>query len=540
MPISDRTRHHSLGDETRLRQVLVNLIGNAIKFSSGREQPGQVSLRALLVDREPGIAAVDFVVADNGIGIDEAALARLFSAYVQADASTTRRFGGTGLGLTISDRLVQLMNGSISVRSAPGRGSTFSVCLRLRTVEAAPDDDDPGVLVHGRHCRIVGAERPLGDDLAAYLAHAGAIVERSADLAAASSAETPSGLQIWVLLPSLHIGSAAELRSFADGLAGRPSVRFVVLDPGATHRPRVVAPDVVAVAAGPLFRRTLFKAVALAADPALVEGRPEEPEPAYPFEPARRLDAAAQRGRLILVAEDDETNRKVILRQLQLIGYAAEVCVDGREALERWRRGDFAMLLTDLNMPEMDGRALARAIRAEEPEGQRKPIIALTANALREEALGLRGAGFDGYLSKPVRLEQLRTSIEGWLGSAPPSAPRRPGPDAEPPAVDLGVLADLVGKDATVIAEVLSAFRESAMLCAIEMTRSIAAGTTAAASHTAHKLKSAARAIGAGRLGDLCERIEALATAQKADELKALLSRFETEWAAVLRRLDRG
>ncbi|HEX7440207.1 MAG TPA: response regulator, partial [Caldimonas sp.] len=221
-----------------------------------------------------------------------------------------------------------------------------------------------------------------------------------------------------------------------------------------------------------------------------------------------------------------------------IIGFAAEVCVDGREALARWRGGDFAMLLTDLNMPELDGRALARAIRDEEPEGRRKPIIALTANTLREEDLGLRAAGFDGYLCKPVRLAQLRTSIEAWLGPAQPTGRPRPGPAVEPPAVDLDVLSALVGNDAGVIEEVLTAFRESATLSGAEMTQGIATGAAQATSDAAHKLKSAARAIGALRLGDLCARIEELAQARKAGELKALLPLFEAEWAAVLRSLD--
>ncbi len=430
------------------------------------------------------------------------------------------------------------MNGSISVRSALGQGSTFSVRLRFATAEAN-SDDDPGTLVHGLRCRIVGSERPLGDDLAAYLAHAGATVDRSDDLVAATSATAPGGSQIWVLLPSVRVGPA-ELRSLAGGLASRLSVRFVVLDPDATHRPRVVTPDVVAVAAGPLFRRTLLGAVAMAADPAMAEPRPEEPERAHVLEPAGGLDGDGPRGGTILVAEDNETNRKVILRQLQLIGYGAEVCVDGREALDRWRHGDFVMLLTDLNMPEMDGRALVRTIRAEEPEGQRKPIVALTANVLREEKNALRADGFDDYLSKPVRLAQLRASIVAWLGPPQPAATPRPNPPAAPRSVDLNVLADLVGDDPAVIAEVLDAFRQSATLHAAAMTRSIAVGDTPAASDAAHKLKSGARAIGALRLGDLCERIEALATSRKAGELTALLPLFEAEWGAVVQSLDHG
>jgi PAS domain S-box-containing protein len=525
-----------LGDEIRLRQVLVNLIGNAIKFSSAPKEAGQVSMRALLVAREPGVATVDLVVADNGIGIDDTAMARLFTPYAQADTSTTRRFGGTGLGLTISDRLVRLMNGSISVRSAPGQGSTFSVRLRLQAVEAARDDDDASTLVRGLHCRIVGAERPLGDDLAAYLAHAGAMVERSADLVSAGLAETAE-LPVWVLLPSQRIGTVAEqLRPFTVPGPDQPAIRFVVLEPGSSQRPRVVAPHVVAVTPGPLFRRTLFEAVALAASPT-DESTPEEPECAQPIEHAPAAAEAPTRGRRILVAEDNEANRKVILRQLQIIGFAADVCIDGREALERWRGGDFAMLLTDINMPELDGRALARAIRDEEPEGQRMPIIALTANALRDEMLALRAAGFDDYLSKPVRLAQLQTSIEAWLGPARPAGTPRPEA-AESPAVNLDVLSALVGNDRGLIEEVLAAFRESATLSWTEITQGIAAGAALATSDAAHKLQSAARAIGAAHLGDVCERIEGLAKARKVGELNALLPLFEGEWAAVVRSLD--
>jgi CheY-like chemotaxis protein/HPt (histidine-containing phosphotransfer) domain-containing protein len=340
-----------------------------------------------------------------------------------------------------------------------------------------------------------------------------------------------------VLTPSQGIGPAAEPRSYGARQHARRDVRFVVLEPGATHRPRLVSPNVVATAPGPLFRRTLLNAVALAANPAAGEIRPEEPEAPQTAAPAVR-DETPSPARRILVAEDNETNRMVILRQLKVIGFAAEVCVDGREALERWRGGDFAMLLTDINMPELDGIALVRAIRDEEAQGRRRPIIALTANALREQEIALRAAGFDGYLSKPVRLAQLRTAIEAWIGSGQTARTSPPGPAAEPPALDLNVLSALVGDDAGVIEEVLGAFRESATGDGVEMTRSIASGADRATADAAHKLKSAARAIGALRLGNLCERIEALAEARKGGELKALLPVFEAEWAAVLRSLE--
>ena len=286
--------------------------------------------------------------------------------------------------------------------------------------------------MRGLRCRIVGLENPLGDDLAAYLAHAGAIVERSADLASAASAEA-SG-----------VGSGCSCRASASGRRpscaaspasrpGRRAVRFVVLEPGSTHPARASSPRTSS--RSPPGRCSGARCSRRWRWPPARGGPSDRPgrAGARDSRPSLRPRSTRRppRGRLILVAEDNETNRKVILRQLQIIGFAAEVCVDGREALKRWRGGDFAMLLTDLNMPEMDGHALARAIRDEEPEGQRMPIIALTANALREEELGLRAAGFDGYLSKPVRLAQLRASIEAWLGPAQPAGTPRPDPAAE-------------------------------------------------------------------------------------------------------------
>ena len=230
----------------------------------------------------------------------------------------------------------------------------------------------------------------------------------------------------------------------------------------------------------------------------------------------------------------------MILRQLRLIGLAADVAADGREALTLWRTGDFALLLTDLHMRQMDGYALATAIRAEEVAGHRTPIIALTANALRDEEQRCLAVGIDAYLTKPVRLAQLKASIEAWLGPTPPrpltESPAAPAP--APPAMDLDVLRAIVGDHRAVIDEVLHAYRESAALSSAELAQAITAGSGAAAGNAAHKLKSAARSIGALRPGELCARIEQAAEARKADQLKVLLPRFEAESAAVFHFLD--
>ncbi|MEO8524350.1 MAG: PAS domain-containing protein [Caldimonas sp.] len=525
-----------MGDETRLRQVLVNMASNAIKFSGGEARAGSVSMRAVLVERQVDGVLIDLIVADNGIGMDETTLAGLFTPFSQADASTSRRFGGTGLGLAISGMLIELMAGQVSVRSEPLAGSTFTVRLRLALASAQPPDN-PATPIEGLRCRIVGREQPLASDLGAYLAAAGAVVEQSADLASASREEPAPDQALWMILPDAQPLAPDDLRALShSGPALR--VRFVVLGQGARRRPRLEAVDLVTVDVDMLSRRTLMKAVTLAMGRSLPSSPAEEVDAVPSSTPLRQ--EARLHGRLVLVAEDNETNRKVIVQQLQLIGFAAEVVVNGREALERWRSGDFALVLTDLHMPVMDGYALASAIRSEEEAGSRTPILALTANALRDEELRCRAAGMDAYLSKPIRLPQLKAAIEDWLGATSQGGTLRNGTReaaAEALPADLNVLAGLVGNDPAVIEEVLNTFLESSARTGVALSQGIAEGSARAVSGAAHKLKAAARSIGANQLAELCDDIEQAAEAKRLDAQVALLPRFLAELETVFRFL---
>jgi PAS domain S-box-containing protein len=532
------------GDETRVRQVLVNLCSNAIKFSSGLDRAGEISVRLTLLAQDAQGVTIDLAVADNGIGMDEAALARLFRPFSQADGSTTRRFGGTGLGLAITQTLVRLMGGEVTVRSAPAAGSTFSVRLRLARV-ADVLNDEPVAPAAGLNCRIVGGEQPLAHDLGAYLAHAGAEVEQVADLAAAAAAPAPAGLCVWLILPGQDVPDLAALRAMApadDGHDSAARTRFVVLGRGARRRLRVEAADLVRLDADAMFRDTLIKALSLAVGRVQKAPVSDAAEPAHALVQAPPRHEARAQGRLILVAEDNETNRLVIARQLALIGYAADVVENGGEALEHWRSGDYALLLTDLHMPGMDGYALAAAIRAEESAeagAPRRPILALTANALNDEERRCRAAGMDAYLTKPIRLAQLRQAIEGWLaplaeGTAAPVA--QPEPGSHEPAVDLKALAALVGDDPLVLNGVLKAFRAGAEQLGDELRRATTAGSPQALAAVAHKMKSGARAIGAGRLGDVCAAIE---QADGEQVVNTLLPRLRGELQDVLDFLNR-
>ena len=367
-----------------------------------------------------------------------------------------------------------------------------------------------------------------------------------------------------------------ELRAIVDARTARDP-RILVVGRGKRRRLRRldVERPLREIDANVLTRQGLLKAVAIAAGRA-----PEDAETPSAGKSAAALAAPARAdalsaGRLILVAEDNATNQKVIVQQLALLGLAADIASDGEQALERWHSGDYALLLTDLHMPAMDGYELTAAIRAAENSERRLPIIALTANALKGEALRCLDAGMDDYLSKPTPLAELKAMLEKWLpapGDAVSPAPTftvKHGPPSPPPlprerggaltplspggrgaggegalgvassaAVDVSVLAALIGDDPATIREFLLDFRASATTIAAELSAACATGDTAQAGALAHKLKSSARSVGALALGQLCAEIEAAGKIGQSATLTGLWPRFAAEMTAVDAALD--
>jgi len=388
-------------DPNRLRQVLLNLIGNAIKFTPRQAaHSASVALKVSTSAQHDSPPAVLLTVVDQGIGIKPDLLSKLFTPFTQADASTARQFGGTGLGLSICQRLVVLMGGQITVRSTPGVGSEFTVALPL---QEAPFEAVP------------------------------------------------------------------------------------VAQPATPLRPALAVPSV---------------------------------------------EEAAASGRLILLAEDNETNRDVISEQLRLLGYAADVAEDGLAALDLWRSGRYGLLLTDCHMPKMDGFALTAAIRAEEPPGQHRPIIAVTANAMEGEAQHCLARGMDDYLSKPLRLQELGATLAKWLSppSAPAAAPspRRGTPvPGDLPIWDTEVLGQLVGNAPGLHQRLLDKFLINAIKLCQAIGFAAQAGQAQQAEFVAHTFKSSARAVGALRLGALCEQIELAGHANNASACLALVPALE-------------
>jgi two-component system sensor histidine kinase/response regulator len=528
-----------LGDASRLRQILINLLSNAVKFSGDREVTGRVSLRAVLISCQAERALVEFRVADNGIGMDEAALGKIFTSFTQADASTTRKFGGTGLGLAICKQLAALMGGDITVETQVGMGSTFILRLPFdlvpEPVNTAADSE-----IKGLACLLIGEHAGMADDLVTYLEADLASVVRVPDLAAAHewARERPLELAVWIIESCEDLPVLGDLQSVLQTRADLDlRVVLVVIGRGRRRSPRTVADGISLIDGNSLNRHVLAKAIAIAAGRASAETEAPTNQLAVSRARVPTRDEALRQRRLILVAEDNEINQKVIREQLRLLGYAADIAKTGREALERIQSGEYALLLTDLHMPEMDGFDLTMEIRLAEAGRARMPIIALTANALKGEAKRCRAVGMDDYLSKPAPLTALAATLEKWLPTASPAKTSQGSSSATGHStsvpVQVSALEALVGTDPELIREFLQEFVVNAARLAAELIRACEEGQLRTAAEIAHKLKSSSRSVGALQLGELAAAMEAAGNAGDPVLLAGLLPSFEREMASV-------
>ncbi|MGG7054422.1 ATP-binding protein [Nitrosomonas sp. ANs5] len=415
------------GDALRVSQILYNLVNNAIKFSSKQLCPGRVAVRVTLAAEEENRVWIDFAVLDNGIGMDETVQARLFQPFEQGESSTTRRFGGTGLGMSISQRLTHMMGGQITLQSQPDQGSTFIVRVpfaRLSAGQKAGTSADvqsaDSLSLAELNCLIISDETALADDLACYLSHAGARVQQAEHIEAAQAHRLAHANHVWIWRPDEDVMAAPDsLREMVtrDSDSG---VRMIILGRGRRRIPRQIGENIFLIDANVLTRGSLLRTVAIAADRVKAEQRQDDIRALRKRAATPSYSQSLHFNKPLLVAEDNEINQKVIMRQLALLGVEAEVAGNGQQALERWQQGDFALLLTDVHMPLMDGYALSAAIRAEEARTDRGhlPIIALTADVLQGEIDHCKAAGMDDYLAKPVQLAVLQKMLQKWQTSS--------------------------------------------------------------------------------------------------------------------------
>ncbi len=403
-----------LGDPGRLRQIIVNLVGNAIKFT----EQGEIVLDVSQVSRVGDRLRLHFSLRDTGIGIPADKQARVFEAFGQADASTTRQFGGTGLGLTISSQLVQLMHGEIWLESEVGRGTTFHFTAEFQVAEGAAARESAELSsLSGMRALIVDdnqTNRRIFDEILRYWQMQTVCADTPLGGLAALSEATADGAPFDVVLldymmPGLDGFEFAE-RVRADARLRATEIIMVSSATQLGHVERCRQLGIARYLTKPVLQSELLNSLLslTSAEPARVAAvTPAPADAARP--PARQLK--------ILLAEDGLVNQRVAVGLLRMRGHEVTVAEDGRQAVAAWESGAFDLILMDLQMPEMDGFEATAAIREKEKRsGRHIPIVAMTASAMKGDRERCLAAGMDGYVAKPIERDQLYAAIDRLIG----------------------------------------------------------------------------------------------------------------------------
>ena len=417
------------GDVTRLRQVLVNLVGNALKFTARGEvvvgvepalspHPAFKDAFAGADGSAPGFA--HFTVRDSGIGIPPDKQDRLFKSFSQVDSSTTRQFGGTGLGLAISKRLVELMGGMIWVESEAGRGAEFHFTARFGAVESggsAPVWRSRAGALAGRRVLIIEDNAAQRVALARVCEHQGLAVLSAGDLEQADAAlARPAEVAPHVLLLDREAASGDAV-AWLQGLRARPVFRelpvllYSRLRGRGARLPEALAEGVWTLHK-PLRRDAISDTLAQAMAGASSATRRTVSSGRFDTSLAERLPLR------LLLADDNAVNQKVGAALLRRLGYAVALVGDGREVLAALDATDYDLVFLDVQMPVLDGYGTAKAIcerwAAGAGRGARPRLVAMTGNAMQGDREKCLAAGMDDYIAKPVRIEELSAALEKW------------------------------------------------------------------------------------------------------------------------------
>jgi PAS domain S-box-containing protein len=404
------------GDSSRLRQIVVNLVGNAIKFTDS----GEIAVKVQVEAREGTECVCRFTVADTGVGIPEDKRELIFKPFSQADTSTTRKYGGTGLGLTISTRLVQMMGGKIWVESEVGRGSQFHFTVRLEAADAKEiklGTIAPPEFLRGVKVLVVDDNRTNRRILEGMLLRWD-MKPTPVDCAAAALTQLSSALEAGepypLILTDMHM---PEMDGFAliEQIRQRPelSAATIMMLTSAGHRGDAARCQELGVAAyllKPIRQSELREAVAR------VLGAREQ-EGAIPLITRFSLQETREPGAClrVLLAEDNLVNQRLAVRLLEKRGHRVVVASTGLEALQALEKESFDLVLMDVQMPEMDGLEATATIREKEKSsGLHQAVVALTAHAMKGDREKCLAAGMDGYLTKPIRPQELDQLLETY------------------------------------------------------------------------------------------------------------------------------
>src|SRR5436309_2406508 len=521
-----------VGDPGRLRQVVANLVGNAIKFTD----QGEVVVRVRAEELTAGDVALHVTVSDTGIGIPGDKQERVFGAFVQVDGSMTRRHGGTGLGLAIASQLVELMGGRIWVESVPGRGSSFHFTVRLeRTGEdGARDDGLDAAALRGLRVLVVDdsatSRSILVDMLAAWGLRPDGVAagtEALAALACAHAESAPYKLALVdVEMPDMD--GPALVRRVRDEppLATTPVVLLGAPGQRATGGPEV---EVAGYLTKPVVASHLLETIQ-----AICHGPRRDASP-------RPVVATSRTPLHVLLAEDNAVNRKVAVRLLQKRGHTVVAVEDGRQAVRALDRERFDVVLMDVQMPEMDGFEATAAVRARERvQDGHVPSVAPTAYAMYGERERCLAAGMDAYVSKPIEAEELFATLDRVVpGDAPASVvvpPHTPNGDI----LDRAALLERTDHDPELLLDILNAFREDSAKLLAEIRNALARREARALARPADTLKGAHATLPARARAEAARRLESVGRADDLGSAEAAcaalereLQRLEPELAAV-------
>jgi PAS domain S-box-containing protein len=531
-----------VGDPGRLRQILVNLVGNAIKFT----ERGEVAVHVETQSQTQDGVELHFAVTDTGIGIPREKQELVFAAFAQADASTTRKYGGTGLGLAITSQLVKMMRGRLWVESEPGQGSTFHFTTHFGLARAPtkPHALRETVCLRDMPVLVVDDNATNRRILEAMLTHwmmQPTLAEGGwAGLAAmeqAKGAERPFPLVlIDAQMPDMDGFTLAQRIKESPGLAGATIMMLTSAGQrGDVARCRELGIAVYLIK--PIRQSELLEAILVAL------GRPSR-EGEQPTVLTRHSLREARRKLRVLVAEDNVVNQELAVRLLEKQGHTVAVAGNGREALDALEKATsrgFDVVLMDLQMPEMDGLEATAVIRQKEKAtGRHLPIIAITAHALKGDRERCLAAGMDDYLAKPIQAKELLAAVEG---AVLPAVERRESVPAEPrpeEILDRVTALARVDGDAKLLGELARLFLADTARLLSAVRQAVTRGDAKALEFAAHAMKSsvgnfaahaafeaAARLEMSGRQGDLAEAQEAYAALQQEIErLKPVLEGF--------------
>jgi signal transduction histidine kinase/CheY-like chemotaxis protein/HPt (histidine-containing phosphotransfer) domain-containing protein len=551
------------GDPGRLRQVLTNLTGNAIKFTDSGEVVVSVAQADVEVGADPDRPlGLRFSVTDTGIGISAESRDALFKPFSQADMSTTRRYGGTGLGLSISKQLVDLMGGEIGVEGQEGVGSTFWFTARF-SPSTAVHVDEPLPLLAGHRVLIVDDNatnrRILAHQAEGWGMHTGLASngeEALAALRAAVGADTPFELAILDMhMPEMDGLALCEAIKADPALTATSIVMLTSLGQRG-HAAAARAAGVAGYLTKPVRQHHLRQCLAtvLAGDRSAERGI-AEPEKASARSLVTRHTLAEARVHdraRVLLAEDNLVNQRVAVKMLEQLGCLVDIAVDGERAIAALESATYDLVIMDCQMPVMDGFEATRAIRQREGGNRHTPIIAMTANAMTGDRERCIEAGMDGYLTKPVRQDELTAAVSRWLPTRVPEPKRetraakrgrgRVSADTvEPVLVDaehLRGLRDIGGADAAgFLGELVRAFESEGTEELDQIRAAIGEDDAVALVRSAHRLKGSALNLGCEAMARTAGELESLGRSETTVSAEELLERLYREFELTLAAL---